>query len=161
MSIIARKGKLQKTFSDLSWENLGENKNGWEEVKSGSTTSNITAKAVQTPPTGQVEKKEAPVANATTSDISKKVEEEEAPKTENTNGPSQEEKLEKFLEESKATFSESVKELGITKGLIKDYFDKEENGVAYKASDSLDVLIGLLFEHLNGDVELLKSKFSL
>lgn len=158
MSIIARKGKLQKTFSDLSWENLGENKNGWEEVKSGSTTSNITAKAVATPPTGQVEKKEVPVANATTSDISKK---EEAPKTENTNGPSQEEKLEKFLEESKATFSESVKELGITKGLIKDYFDKEENAVAYKASDSLDVLIGLLFEHLNGDVELLKSKFSL
>lgn len=158
MSIIARKGKLQKTFSDLSWENLGENKNGWEEVKAGGTTSNITAKAVP-PPTGNVEKKEAPVANATTSDISKKV--EEAPKTENTNEPSKEEKLEKFLEESKATFSESVKELGITKGLIKDYFDKEENGVAYKASDSLDVLIGLLFEHLNGDVELLKSKFSL
>lgn len=160
MSIIARKGKLQKTFSDLSWENLGENKNGWEEVKSGGTTSNITAKAVP-PPTGNVEKKEAPVVNATTSDISKKVVEEEAPKTENTNELSQEDRLAKFLEEGKAKFSESAKELGITKNLIKDYFDKEENAVAYKASDSLDVLIGLLFEHLNGDVELLKSKFSL
>jgi hypothetical protein len=158
MSIIARKGKLQKTFSDLSWENLGENKYGWEEVKSGSTTSNITAKAVQTPPTGQLEKKEAPVANATTSDISKK---EEAPKTENTVEASEDEKVAKFLEESKAKFSESAKELGITKNFIKDYFDKEENSVPYKAADSLDVLIGLLFENLNGDIELLKSKFSL
>lgn len=158
MSIIARKGKLQKTFSDLSWENLGENKNGWEEVVGGET-SNITAKAVQ-PPTGSVEKKEAPVQGATTSNKVEEVKEENNISTSASN-ETEEEKIAKFVEEKKAEFSAIVKESGLTKNLIKDYFDKEENNIAYKANDGLDVLIGILHDHLNGDIELLKSKFSI
>lgn len=158
MSIIARKGKLQKTFSNLSWENLGENKNGWEEVVGGET-SNITAKAVQ-PPTGSVEKKEAPKAGATTSNKVEEVKEENNI-AESTSNETEEDKIAKFVEEKKAEFSAIVKESGLTKNLIKDYFDKEENNIAYKANDGLDVLIGILYDHLNGDIELLKSKFSI
>ena len=160
MPIIAQKGNLKKTFSDLTWELLGENKNGWVEVKGGQT-SNISASAVKTaPPTGTVEKKEAPKANATTSNTleeTKKVEES----AETTKEVSEEDKVAKFLEENKLNFSNTAKEIGITKSQIKDYFDQQENKVAYKANDSLDSLIGLLHDSLNGDIEVLKSKFSI
>lgn len=158
MSVIARKGKLQKTFSDLSWANLGEDKNGWVAVADGET-SNTTGKAVQ-PPTGSVEKKEAPVQGATTSNKLEEVKEENNIDASASN-ETEEDKIAKFVEEKKAEFSAVVKESGLTKNLIKDYFDKEENNIAYKANDGLDVLIGILYDHLNGDIELLKSKFSI
>lgn len=160
--IIAQKGKLKKTFSQLSWENLGENKNGWVEI-TGESTTNITAKAVA-PPTGTAEKKEAPVKGATTSNkVEDQKEEGNTSNTvvDNSVGETEEEKIAKFVETKKAEFSAFVKEAGLTKNLIKDYFDKEENNIAYKANDGLDVLIGILYDHLNGDIELLKSKFSI
>lgn len=171
MSVKAKKGNITKEFSDLSWENLGENKNGWVEI-TGETSNISESKGI--PATGEPEKKEPAQPNATTKNTAKKTEKKEDPtKEENAvtvdenptasttdSSESKDEEIAKFVEAKKAEFTDAAKEANITKNLIKDYFDNEENPVAYKASDSLDVLIGLLYDHLNGDVELLKSKFS-
>ncbi len=163
--IIAKKGRLTKPFSQLSWDNLGENKNGWVEVASG-TTENIATKK-EAPPTGD---KEPAIKDAKTENIATK---KEAPETINTTDANQvSDKVEggdvkttdavnsidAFIAEQKAAFVELAK-ANLNKGLIKDYFDTNE--VKYKANDNFDTLIDLLHENLAGDIESLKSKFSL
>lgn len=155
--ILAQKGKLRKTFSQLTWDNLGENKNGWEQID-----SNITVSAVKKvpPPTGTAEKKDAPKENIVVDNIADKKEDIKV-EDNKTEGSDLSNKLDEFIEKQKADFNAVAKEGGLTKNQLKDYFDSEEVNVAYKTNDSLDVLIGLLFENLNGDIELLKTKFSI
>lgn len=152
--ILAQKGKLKKQFSQLTWENLGENKNGWEPVN-----SDITVSAVKTDTTsnGNSEKKDKPKENLVVENILTKKDDIVTDKAKDTLAN----KLDEFIEKQKADFNAVAKESGLTKNQLKDYFDSEEVNVVYKTNDSLDVLISLLFENLNGDIELLKSKFSI
>lgn len=150
--VLAQKGKLRKTFSQLSWDNLGENKNGWEPVNGDIVVSDVKKDA---PPTGNAEKKEAAQDNLVVDNILDKKEDAKNEGNDLSN------KLDEFIEKQKADFNAVAKEAGLTKNQLKDYFDSEEVNVAYKTNDSLDVLIGLLFENLNGDIELLKTKFSI
>jgi len=152
--ILAQKGKLKKTFSQLSWDNLGENKNGWEPVNGDIVVSDVKK---DTPPTGNVEKKEAPKDNLVVDNILGKKDDVVTDEAKNNLSN----KLDEFIEKQKADFNAVAKEAGLTKNQLKDYFDSEEVNVTYKTNDSLDILIGLLFENLNGDIELLKTKFSI
>lgn len=142
--IIAKKGTITKSFSPLSWELLGDNKNGWVE------TSPVGAKPNTIPETGQKEEPKPQVAeNILTKEIVNVSVVETKPNT-----------IPEIVVENKTAFFELAKN-SLTKNLIKDYFDKEEVSVTYKATDNLDTLIGLLHDNLQGDIELLKSKFSL
>lgn len=134
--IIAIKNKITKPFSQLAWDLLGENKNGWVE-QSAQTAEN---KAIKTPETGQKEKPTVQVVE----NLANKEAEQSAQTAENANEIN--------------LFNELAKE-HLTKGNIKDYFDSNE--ISYKATDSLGDLISLLNEKLAGDVELLKSQFSI
>ena len=138
--IIAKKNNITKQFSQLAWDLLGENKNGWVE-QSAQTAEN---KVIQTPETGQ---KEKPTTQTVDNTVKKEVEE-----------PAQtaENKVENTAEVNE--FNELAK-LHLTKGNIKDFFDKGE--IAYKATDSLGDLILLLNEKLSDDIDLLKSQFSI
>ncbi len=152
--IIAKKGKLTKPFSQLSWDNLGENKNGWVEV-TGGTTENIATKKVA-PPTGD---KAPAIGDLKTENILGKKDEvitNDLSKVNNSSDPS----IEAFIAEQKAAFVEVAK-ANLNKGLIKDYLDSLEEPVKYKANDNFETLIDLLHENLAGDIELLKSKFSI
>lgn len=147
MGILARKGDHEKEFSEVAWKLLGKNTNGWEQV------SNSVAKNINNPttkpesgtkvdkPTNQVVKNEA--ANASGAKV------EEEVKTEK----------EKVEVDVKEAFFKAVKENNITKNQIKDYLDSKEK--SYKAGDSLDSLIKLLYAEMNGDIAEFNTKFLL
>jgi hypothetical protein len=141
--IIAVKNGLTKKFTPISWELLGENKNGWVEKTEAEVTNKVTK---EIPPSGQKTENivKPKVATKVTDSVEKTEAEVKLPDLE----PS---------DKLKQEFNEIAEK--ISPNTIKDYFDAVE--VKYKANDKLSVLIGLLYENLSGDVELLKSKFSL
>ena len=144
MGILARKGDQEKEFSEVAWKLLGKNTNGWEQV------SNSVAKNINNPttkpesgtkvdkPTVQVVKNELESSSST--DL-------------------KEEKTEKVEVDVKEAFFKAVKENNITKNQIKDYLDSKEK--SYKAGDSLDSLIELLYAEMNGDIAEFNTKFLL
>ena len=139
--IIAYKDGRSKRFSPVAWDLMGKNKNGWSEVETSTTTSNIITDKLPSaiPPTGEKETLTVQVVENVIAQVVNEIKEIETTSTD-------------------ADFIALAKE-HLSKNKIKDLFDAEN--VAYKTSDNTDALITLLSKHLNNDIELLKSKFSI
>lgn len=143
--IVATKNGIKNTFSEISWRLMGSDKNGWVEVFNQSAENIISPK--QTPPTGQKETQAVQVAENVVAPVS------EVPNAVvNSVIESESIEIDAFILLAKESLS---------KNKIKDFFDSETENVAYKSSDNTDTLIALLAKHLNNDIELLKSKFSI
>lgn len=136
MGILARKGDQEKEFTETAWKILGKNKNGWEQV-SNSVAKNIKDPAKK-PDAGTKEKVDKPTAQTAENLADKKVEDKGESDSSNV------------TVDVKAEFVKAVKSGNITKNQIKDYLDTKEK--QYKAGDSLDSLIELLYTELNGDI---------
>lgn len=132
MGILARKGDQEKEFTETAWKILGKNKNGWEQV-SNSVAKNIN-NPTSKPDAGTKEKVDKPTTQTAENLADKKVEDNSSNVTVDV----------------KAEFIKAVKAGNITKNQIKDYLDTKEK--QYKAGDSLDSLIELLYTELNGDI---------
>lgn len=142
--IIAYKDGRSKRFSQVAWDLMGKSKNGWSEVKQETSNAVIDKTITSIPPTGQKETLTEQVVENVVEPVL-----EETKIIENT-----------VIDEnaSMGNFTAIAKE-HLSKNKIKDFFDAEN--ITYKSSDNTDTLIALLVKHLNGDIELLKSKFSI
>jgi len=142
MGILARKGDQEKEFSEVVWKLLGKNTNGWEQV-SNSVAKNIK-EPTKKPETGT--KVDNPTNQTVKNEVDKKNDNDTTVKDDKKN-----------VVDVKAEFIKVVKENNVTKNQIKDYLDSKEK--SYKAGDSLDSLIELLYTELNGDVAELNTLF--
>lgn len=143
MGILARKGDQEKEFSEVAWKLLGKNTNGWEQV------SNSVAKNINNPTTkpDAGTKVDKPTLQVVKNQL------------ESSSSDLKEEKPVKVEVDVKEAFFKAVKENNITKNQIKDYLDSKEK--SYKAGDSLDSLIELLYTEMNGDIAEFNTKFLL
>lgn len=142
---------MKKTVTQLAWDNMGQNKNGWEvetdheqpvtnEVKNAPAPG--TAKTSNAAVTNEVAKPEKTDSESTT--IANEVK----------NAPEDTEPSGVVLDPE---FFKAAR--GLSKSQIKDFLDI--NQVTYKQNAGHDALISILGKHLKGDIETLKSEFSL
>ncbi len=137
--ITAHKNGQTKQFTQYAWDLLGENKNGWTKIsESNHSISN-----------------RAPSANPTVADNN-------SVQNKANGNAKQPETGEKKTEEPQ-TFDNpeflSLAKENLKAGVIKDYLDANEQ--AYKGNASLDVLVNILCQYMKGDVNALKTEFSI
>jgi hypothetical protein len=185
--IVATKTKNGKTetrtFSPIAWKLLGSNKEGWVAVDSQPVVSNVKTK----PDNGEKKKDEKPVVEKITSNLGEaKTENVESNLTEKSElAKLQEICVEKNIEfqtgddeqtlkslieineqstnnqladEQEKVKNDFMKEVStISKGAIKDYFDKSNIKYDNKANaEELQAQIGVVFEY---DLQALKLVF--
>lgn len=142
MPVVAYNKKGQKqVFSDIAWKMLGKDKNGWVERPS-QTIVNKTE--VERPDMGPTSVKKNQVIENHVNPVKNE---------EIINGIAEEEVTENQIAESeskKSEFLEAVK--GLSKTIIKDYFDSQNPPIKYKNKDSEEVLQKQFAEHLNYDI---------
>lgn len=146
MPVIAYNKKGQKqVFSDLAWKLLGKNKNGWVEKPTQTIENKLS---VERPDMGPTPVKKNQVIENNVNPVKKE---------ETDNGFTEEEKNEKESiksEKNKAEFLEAVK--GLSKTIIKDYFDSQNPPIKYKNKDSEEMLQKQFAEVMNYDIEKLQ-----
>lgn len=140
--VKAKKGTQTKTFPKVAWDLLPKDKKGWVEV----VGDEPVIAPIAPPPSG--EEKKSPTNQKVTSDAKKQ---ESA--VVNADAEKKSEEVSTSNEDVEK-FNELV--AGIKTNQIKDFLDLNE--VKYGKKDSV---VEKLREFLNGDVEKLKTEFSL
>lgn len=143
--IIARHSstKQVRKFNLLEWDLLGKNKNGWEMIQDQKATSNVDVKIK--PSTG--EKKESSGEQFVSNEIASGQEQEAENISKDEDEQKHKDEINSFL----------IATEGFTKGVIKDFFDK--NNIKYDNNAKLDELKIKLGEHLKWNVESLAENF--
>lgn len=148
----AQKGKMKKKFSDDAWDLLGENKNGWSEIR---TVDQVVSSIKNVPDNG--DKKNAEEIKVTST----------APQTVSNTADWKDAATNQVVENDLASklnstpeFSDFVK-VNLSKSTIKDFFDSPEGNVAYKNNMTLDALAELLSLKFNNSIADLKSAFKI
>lgn len=148
MAVLAIKNGKKQIFSDLAWQLLGKNKNGWVAQETTAKISNsvevpVNNGANTTPPDMGVNDKEELEKKETIDNNAEPKKEVEVPAENNTNPKESE-------------FLTAV--AGISRAAIKDYFDK--NNVKYKNKSDDKALQAQLAKHLNYDIVELQKAFA-
>lgn len=159
--LVIEKGSQRKRVTEVSWHLMGAadakgEKNGWKivadpsrkvsnEVPQPPTGQKSSAKVVTAKVTNEVAPAESPAEEATK--ISNEVQQPSDPKEP---AQSHEQFAPEFLELAKANLKRPD---------LKNYFDA--NKIEYKQNASTDSMFDMLANHLHGDIELLKTEFSI
>lgn len=144
--IQAIKNGNTKLFSEVVWNTLGKEKNGWVKLEDSIASNSISNQKTQMPNTGE----KAVATN--------QVVENELTKVEATiSEPIVEQKKE--VDVAKKSFFDLIKE-NLTKNVIKNYLDDDAVNVPY-SGNTIDSLSEVLYTHFNGDIAKLQEAFKI
>jgi hypothetical protein len=159
MNLVIKKGDQRKKITDVAWDLMGSNKNGWEIVSD--STQTVSNEVKSDPPSTGDKKPDPPVKPQT---VSNEVANNNSTQTVSNEASSQEAKNTSPAiteEEQPVKASEEFKLIAeeLTSGPIKDFLDM--NQVSYRSNAKKSDLIDILAWHLKNDVESLKTEFGL